>query len=133
MSVLLVLSGFLVVVYLPVAALVTLGTLALWNKWHSPKLWHVLAATSCVVLLPLLINGLSTQTGLWLTLSGGFLAYVPVLIPAVLWALQRRGSDGEFSPVAKRSGSLLVAYIVLVVVVVPVFAIGVAVLANLTG
>lgn len=133
MSVLLVLSGFAIVVYLPVAALATLGALALWNKWHSPKLWHVLAATACIVFLPLLVNGLSEQKDLWLTLSGGFLAYLPVLIPAVLWALQRRGSDGEFSPVAKRSGSLLVAYIVLVVLVLPVSAIGVAVFANLRG
>ena len=94
MSFLLVISGFAVVIYLPVAALATLGMLALWNKLHSPGLWQVLAATACIVILPWLINGLSMGKGFWLTLSTGFLAYVPVLIPAVLWALQRRGSDG---------------------------------------
>lgn len=128
---LLAIYGF--IFYLPVAALTTLGLLALWNKLHPPKLWQVLAATACLGFLPWLVSGRSMHRDVWLQLGSGFLAYLPVLIPAVLWALQRRGSDGEFSLLAKRSGSLLVTYIVLVVLVVPVSVIGRALLSNLGG
>ena len=130
---LLAISGLILVVYLPIAALTTLGLLALWNKWHSPKLWQVIAATACISLLPWLVTDPPIHRGVWLSLGSGFLAYVPVLIPAVLWTLQRRGSDGEFSLLAKRCGSLLVAYIVLVVLVMPVSVIGLAILSNLRG
>lgn len=127
----LAISGFIFVIYLPIAALTTLGLLALWNKLHSPKLWQVLAVTACTVFLPWLVTGPTAHKGVWQTLGSGLIAYLPVMIPAVLWVLQRRGSDGEFSLLAKRSGSLLVAYIVLVVLVLPVSAIGLTVLSNL--
>ena len=130
---LLAISGFILVAYLPVAALTTLGLLAFWNKLHPPKLWQVLAATACLGFLPGLVSGHSINGDIWLSLGSGFLAYLPVLIPAVLWALQRRGSDGEFSEHAKRASSLLVAYIIFVVLVVPVSAIGLALLSNLSG
>ena len=120
-------------VYLPVAALITLGLLALWNKCRPPKLWQVIAATALVVLLPQLVNGPSAHGGIWRGLGYGLLSYGPVLIPAVLWALQRRDSNGEFSILAERAGSMLVAYIVLVVFVLPVSIVGLAVLSHLRG
>lgn len=129
----LAISGLIILVYLPVAALTTLGLLALWNKLYPPRLWHVIAATACVGFLPWLVSEPSKHGNIWLTLGGGFFMYLPVLIPAVLWTLQRRGSDGEFSPLAKKSGSLLVAYIVLVVLVLPAAAVGLAFLPNLWG
>ena len=121
------------VVYLPVAALATLGLLALWNRLHPPKLWQVVVATAFIGFLPWLVNGLPEEGDIGLRVASSFFLYVPVLIPAVLWALQRRGSDGEFSPLAERAGSLLVAYIVLVVLVVPASAIGLAVLSSRWG
>ena len=130
---LLTISGFIFVVYLPIAAIVTLGILALWNRWRPPKLWHVVVATSCAVLLPSLVDGLSGQSGISQALGNGLMVYIPVLIPAVLWALQRRDDDGEFSPLAKWTGSLLVGYIIFVVLILPVTAIGLAVLSKLNG
>ncbi len=130
---LLTISGFILVVYLPIAAIVTLGILALWNKWRPPKLWHVVVATSCAVLLPWLADGFSLQRGILHALGNGLMVYIPVLIPAVLWALQRRNDDGEFTTLARRSGSLLVGYIIFVVLILPLAAIGLAVLSNLQG
>ena len=127
----LAISGLIIVIYLPIAALTTLGLLALWNRLYPPTLWQVLAATACIGFLPWLIIGLSEEGGIGRQLTSSFLAYVPVLMPAVLWTLQRRSSDGEFSSLAERAGSLLVAYIVLVVLVVPVSAVGLAVLSYL--
>ena len=125
-------SGLIVIIYLPVAALTTLGVLAFWRKWHSPKLWQVILAATCVGFLPWLDFG-SIEHGItWPRSDGALLAYVPVLIPAVLWALQRRGSDGEFSLVARRAGSLLVGYVVLVVLVLPATALGLVVLSTLS-
>lgn len=126
----LAISGLLIVIYLPVAALTTLGLLALWNRLHPPKLWQVIAATACIGFLPWLVIGLSEEGGIGLQVASSFLAYVPVLIPAVLWTLQRRSSDGEFSSLAERAGSLLVAYVVLVVLVLPASVIGLVVLSN---
>ena len=124
-------SGLIIVIYLPVAALTTLGVLALWNRLRPPKLWQVLLGTACLGFLPWLVIGISEGWTVGLQLASSFLAYVPVLIPAVLWALQRRDSDGKFSPLAERAGSLLVGYIVLVVLVVPASVIGLAVLSQL--
>jgi hypothetical protein len=132
-SFLLAISGLMFVIYLPVAALVTLGLLALWNRLHPPKFWQVLVATTCVGFLPWLLSGLPEEGGVGLHVAISFLAYAPVLIPAVLWALQRRSTDGEFSSLAKRAGSLLVAYIILVVLIVPALVIGLTVLSNLRG
>ena len=128
---LLTISGLIIVIYLPVVALTTLGLLALWNKLHPPKLWQVLAATACIGFLPWLVIGQSEHRAFGPQLAGSLLAYVPVLIPALLWALQRRGSDGEFSPLAERAGSLLVGYIILVVLVLPASVIGLVVLPHL--
>ncbi|MDJ0814056.1 MAG: hypothetical protein QNJ23_10015 [Woeseiaceae bacterium] len=127
----LAISGFIVVVYLPVAAIATLGILALWNKLHPPKLWQVLVATAFIVVLPWVVTDPAGNKGLWHNLGSGIISALPVVIPAVLWVLQRRGSDGEFSPLAKRAGSLLVAYIVLVVLVIPALAVGYALLSGL--
>jgi hypothetical protein len=117
--ILFLLSGLGFVIYLPMSALATLGLLAVWNRFHPPKLWQVLAVTAGVCILPWLYGSYSQNEDISLGLLTGLFVYVPVLIPAVLWALQRRGSDGEFSQIARRSGSLLVAYIVLVVLVIP--------------
>ena len=124
-------SGLIVLIYLPVAALTTLGLLAFWRKWHSPKLWQVILATVCIGLLPWLDFGSIEQGITGLRLGSALVAYVPVLIPAVLWALQRPGSNGEFSLVAQRAGSLLVGYIVLVVFVLPAMALSLAFLSSL--
>lgn len=130
---LLTISGLILVAYLPAAALVTLGFLALWNRWRRPKFWQVLAATSCVVFLPSLVDGSTMHKDIWQQLGSGLIAYVPVLIPAVLWALQRRSDDGKFSTLAMKSGSLLVAYVIFVVLVLPLSAVGLLVLSNLTA
>ena len=125
----LLLSTLVFVIYLPVSALVTLGLLAAWNRWHPPRLWQVLVVTAGVCILPWLYGSYSQNESISLGLLTGFFVYVPVLIPAVLWALQRRDSDGKFSQIARRSGSLLLAYIVLVVLVIPVGTMGVILLA----
>ena len=130
----LAISGLIFLIYLPIAAIATLGLLALWSKVHRPKLWQVLAVTAIVVFVPWMVTGsTAAHRGLWHSLASGILAYIPVMVPAVLWALQRRDSNGEFSPLAKRSGSLLVAYIILVVLVLPMSAIGLAFLPDRGG
>lgn len=116
-------------VYLPAACLITLGVLAVWNSWRPPKLWQVIVATVVVVFIPTLVrdlNDLVYDLGapnagyrIRLAFSVALLSYIPVLVPAVLWALQRRGSNGQFSKRAQIAGSLLVGYVVLVILVLP--------------
>lgn len=118
------------VIYVPAACLTTLGLLAAWNKWHPPGLRQVLVATALVAFLPLLVfqlidlvesfNAPLAGYRMWLALGVAISGYVPVLVPAVLWALQRRDEDGRFSRTARVAGSLLVAYVILVILVLPV-------------
>ncbi len=116
-------------IYIPAACLITLGLLAVWNRWRSPSLRQVIVVTAILVFVPQLFSGLARITGgldgpgtgyrIWLAIIVAVELYLPVLIPAVLWALQRRGDSGDFSEQARVAGSLLVAYVVLVILVLP--------------
>ena len=125
-------SGFGIIALLIVyasACVITLGLLAAWNALRPPKFQQVLVGTALVGFAPWLIIGLIDLAGrandplmgyrIWLALSGAVFGYIPVLIPAVLWSLSRRGKDGHHSRTARKAGSLLVAYIVLVILVLP--------------
>jgi hypothetical protein len=114
------------VVYLPVACVITLGLLALWNKLRPPTLWQVLAVTTLFGFLPWLLVGLAHDHiafgigyRIWLHFGSSVLLFVPILVPAVLWAMQRRGGNAKLSRIAASSGSLLVGYVVFVVLVLP--------------
>ena len=116
-------------IYLPAACLITLGILAAWNSWRPPRHWQVIIATVVVVFVPFLIlqlndlvsdlSALNAGYRIRLAITAAVLMYLPVLVPATLWSLQRRDEDGRLSRIARAAGSLLVAYVVFVILVLP--------------
>ena len=121
---------FVALIYLPAVFWGTLGVLAFWDSVKPPRFWHVVIATVVAAFLPLLgffLNKFGYQPGaldagnrLRLAFGDAFVSYLPILVPSVLWTLQRPGTDGQLALGARVARYVLITYAIFVTLVLPI-------------